>query len=368
MKREDIEKLLGGYATGTLSEVERKALLEAALEDQELFNAVADETALKELLDDPQAREYLLRALPVREKSLIRRFPAWSWAAAGAVAATLVIAVVEVRAPEPRMLLARRGGTPLNAPSKLKSAAQLPADAEQEQVVVPNKPAKRKAALIDALAKKAVSVEIAAAQPKLAQPSSLSPPSAARPQSAIAENNAVLPGVEEAKPGARALFYAASEMAFQSRTGSKDAAVAVKPVGATFARPAGIRYTVLRQQPDGTVAEVEPDTVFRAGDQVRLGIETNAPGNLLVRDGDTELANFPAVPRTKYTVPADGAIELSGPPGTRKLTVVFSPAQDRAPEPVTAAPLVERSSEGATYIAELQPGRRFSFEIILVHQ
>ena len=37
MKREDIEKLLGGYATGTLTGEERQALFEAALTDQALF-------------------------------------------------------------------------------------------------------------------------------------------------------------------------------------------------------------------------------------------------------------------------------------------------------------------------------------------
>src|ERR1017187_7593148 len=41
MSREEIQKLLGGYATDTLSEAERRALFEAAIEDQELFDALA---------------------------------------------------------------------------------------------------------------------------------------------------------------------------------------------------------------------------------------------------------------------------------------------------------------------------------------
>ena len=36
MSREEIEKLLGGYATGTLTPGERDALFAAALEDQQL--------------------------------------------------------------------------------------------------------------------------------------------------------------------------------------------------------------------------------------------------------------------------------------------------------------------------------------------
>ena len=63
MRREDIRKLLGGYATGTLTAEERQALFEAALDDQELFEALVKEQALRELLEDPAARAHLLAAL-----------------------------------------------------------------------------------------------------------------------------------------------------------------------------------------------------------------------------------------------------------------------------------------------------------------
>ena len=42
MPQRDIEKLLGGYATDTLTEEERKELFAAALRDQSLFNALAE--------------------------------------------------------------------------------------------------------------------------------------------------------------------------------------------------------------------------------------------------------------------------------------------------------------------------------------
>ena len=63
MNREDIEKLLGGYATGSLSAEERQRLFEAALEDQEIFEALAREQDFKDLLETPGAREELLVAL-----------------------------------------------------------------------------------------------------------------------------------------------------------------------------------------------------------------------------------------------------------------------------------------------------------------
>jgi len=75
MNREDVRKLMGGYATGTLSEAEREALFAAALDDQELFDSLMKEEALREVLEDPGAKAQLLAAL---EKPAAQ--PAWwSW-------------------------------------------------------------------------------------------------------------------------------------------------------------------------------------------------------------------------------------------------------------------------------------------------
>ena len=63
MKPEDIRKLLGGYATGTLTAAERDLLFAAALEDQTLFDTLANEEALRALLDDPAVRGELLATL-----------------------------------------------------------------------------------------------------------------------------------------------------------------------------------------------------------------------------------------------------------------------------------------------------------------
>lgn len=63
MRPEEVRHLLGGYASGTLSEAEKKALFEAAMHDQVLFDAMADEQSLKDLLDDPESRGYLKAAL-----------------------------------------------------------------------------------------------------------------------------------------------------------------------------------------------------------------------------------------------------------------------------------------------------------------
>jgi hypothetical protein len=110
MRREDIRKLLGGYATGTLTAEERQALFEAALDDQELFDALAKEQPLRDLLEDPAARAHLLAALddgplpgprrleqwlgfvgqalsPANRLPRSRRFERWLWGHAVGVAA-----------------------------------------------------------------------------------------------------------------------------------------------------------------------------------------------------------------------------------------------------------------------------------------
>src|SRR6478672_2008184 len=98
MKDEEIQNLLGGFATDTLTDRERELLFTASLTNQELFNALADEQALRELLSDPASRRQLLQALQPNEPGLFERLTSWmrrpvSWAVAGSAMAALLVAV-----------------------------------------------------------------------------------------------------------------------------------------------------------------------------------------------------------------------------------------------------------------------------------
>ncbi len=88
--RDDIRKLIGGYATGSLTESERKLLFDAALEDQDLFDELAREQALKDLLEEPGVKQRLLTAL---SDAAPRQVAWWRkplvWSAAGALAAAV---------------------------------------------------------------------------------------------------------------------------------------------------------------------------------------------------------------------------------------------------------------------------------------
>jgi hypothetical protein len=103
MNPEDVRKLIGGYATGSLSEAERKLLLEAALQDDELFDELAGEQVLKEILEEPGARQRLLSALGAEPKPI--QAPWWSrpwpWMGAAVSIAVTIIIVVAQRTPPP---------------------------------------------------------------------------------------------------------------------------------------------------------------------------------------------------------------------------------------------------------------------------
>ena len=112
MTQEEIRKLLGGYATNALTADERRMLFEAALEDQELFNALGNEDALRELLDDPVSRDQVRRALagPIASKrpGFWSRPVFWSrrWLLGVAIpaAAAVILIIMMNRANAPRLI------------------------------------------------------------------------------------------------------------------------------------------------------------------------------------------------------------------------------------------------------------------------
>ena len=95
MSRDDIQKLLGGYATGTLTPEEQQVLFEAALDDQELFDALAREQALRDLMRDPAAKAHLLAALDERPLRWYERLSR-GWRPLAAVAAMAGVGAIAV--------------------------------------------------------------------------------------------------------------------------------------------------------------------------------------------------------------------------------------------------------------------------------
>lgn len=67
MNREHLNRLLSEYATGGLNESEKRELFAAALEDQALFDQLMEEDSLRELVEMPGARDYLIGSLEEEE-------------------------------------------------------------------------------------------------------------------------------------------------------------------------------------------------------------------------------------------------------------------------------------------------------------
>jgi hypothetical protein len=128
MNRDDIQKLLGGYATGTLTPEERQALFEAALTDQELFDALAREEALREVLSDPVSRAQVLAAIDEVPAPWYRHW--WRPMVVIATAALLVVGVaVYTRGPKPPQL-AKVELPRFRPPAEAQSQPMLPAPPE----------------------------------------------------------------------------------------------------------------------------------------------------------------------------------------------------------------------------------------------
>jgi hypothetical protein len=142
MTRDELRGLLGGYATGTLTEAEQAALFAAALEDQDLFDELMREQGLKELLDSPGVRTRLLAALKPETEWWQRR-----WVLGlGMAAAGLVIAIVLWPRPEAVQIAQVRveDAAPLAAPP-----APIVSDSKAPESKTVQRQAAKPAALAD---------------------------------------------------------------------------------------------------------------------------------------------------------------------------------------------------------------------------
>ncbi len=120
------EKILGGYATGTLTEAEHASLMQAALRDQALFETLLDEDALRETLADPATRAALLRALePAAPARAWWRYP-WPWAGLGAAAAALALLFIVRPLDEPKPVQVARNRPVAAAPEPVPAVIPTP--------------------------------------------------------------------------------------------------------------------------------------------------------------------------------------------------------------------------------------------------
>lgn len=330
----DLQKLLGGYAAGTLTAEERRALFDAALADQTLFDALADEEALREVLADPACRERVQAALVERPPTAfwLRRPALWTLAAATAAAAVvLTVAVLRTKpasnaAPAPQQIAMAHKPAPPDlipstpAPSPVKRATpRAPAAVARESerrmaksfrppaLVAPRQqlsarpqafaaaPAPSPGAVLGGKldSPAPVAAGTVTALPPKAHAAQSAPPPPPPPPASVTQTVTV----EAASPLVQTSPSAAADQTLESKAISqvtiagRDAAQLVKMMPWAF----GLRYTLLRRDPGDKDVEVPPDTFFRRHESVHVRIEPEQSGYLYVLNGKRALFAGPVV-------------------------------------------------------------------------
>ncbi len=307
MSKEEIRKLLGGYSTNTLTESERSALFEAALDDQDLFNALQQEQALKSLLDDPatrvQVRQALERQPAGRQTGPRMRWWAWGGAASAAVVASILLVVFR---PNPLR--------PAKKPVEIASLEKAPSPAAPEQpneqkrtVVAPKERPRMRTKAAD---------EPAPVRDTLPAAPAPAPPLVPAP----VQPRAV--GSLRQQAGALNAGQPQDRVALARAPVTKAVSGSLEPL---------LRYSLLKRESNDKNFGLASDAELKPGDFVRLQVSATLPGQLtLTRQDDAgrwqRMADISALANSSYTIP-DSPIEVTATPQRYRLTLETFPPQ-----------------------------------------
>lgn len=321
MKPRELEKLLGGWAAGSLTAEERKELLRASLDDQRLFDALADEEGLRELLADPPARAELLDQLTARAPVAAPQGHSW-FRPVLAMAATVFVAFIgigvwrmqykEASVVHETVLITapEQAAPPVGEP-------QAEADAEREQQ--PARPVTRREEPREFVAPRPAAT---APSPPAELPS---PPEVDNrkiaadvpPPQGAAEIAAAPPPPAKPQPEAvtqqKAMIADSSEIRF-----------AHAAEGAAGPGIAALSWTVQRKQGE-TFVDVPGGAALRAGDEVRLRLRSRQVGAVTIRFSQDQSTVMQVLPNRPLDIPLPPAV--TSEPGDRRLQIAFVPQQ-----------------------------------------
>jgi len=318
MTNDQARKLLGGYATNSLTEAERKTLFEAALDDQELFDALQHEEALRELLADPVSRNQIQQALA--EPSIPRPAAAawwtrgWIWGGlASAVAAAVLIVAVIPSNQKPKIEMAR-----VTTPQLVSPAAPVSPEPVRSPVAPPAEP-KLRSRMVPPSRRDAVQADRELRQAPVAGLPAPPPP-----------------------PPQKALDAAPQLQAFRQEQSAAQAGATSGFVGGRAGVVANLqalplRYSLVKRDSNGAYSAPPANVALEPGDAVRLTVVPAVGGYLslyqLDPDGKWERL-FPAsdpgllvTPNATQTIP-DSAIILTE--REQKFRLTLTPV-DQAP-------------------------------------
>ena len=242
---DETRKLLGGYATGTLTPEEKDRLFAEALHDQELFEALHDEEGLRQVLEDPVARRQVLEATETPEFTIAGGLREW-WdrprgkvlAAALGVAAIMVS--VRIWQDTPR--------------DRYREAQSAQAVREVPRAAIP------------ATSPAALPGDVASAPQRRA-------PAVTKPQA---------PALPQAETTAEPQLTASAPA--MSSAPPPPAPAALRSAPAPASAPS-LRWILQRRTASGQITDATPETLFAAGDQVTVRVQSPAEGTLAVSTG-----------------------------------------------------------------------------------
>jgi hypothetical protein len=315
VSREEIHKLLGGYATDTLTNAERKALFEAAMEDQDLFDALAAEQPLRELLQDDRARRELLAVLePAKQPTPKQRVFSRAWIAAAASVCVAAIALGLVWRMQPaRQNVTFVAQAPVVADHVLQPPVALP---QASQPVAPKRSQ-------DLSRRESAPTARMAAAPATSNEPQVPPPAPMMAGAPAALEMQYIPAPSEAKK--EALEEARGDLAGRSQAIPESTQVGkvTIPLQAKFVAQ---RYRLFKKDSAGVFQELPAPDVSR-GDTILFEVTPSRDGQLTVSmSGDNDVQTVFAglvnagVP---YRVPLGGLV-IAGEPGARTFSIRWS--------------------------------------------
>jgi hypothetical protein len=348
LKRSDVERLLGGYSAGILTDEERRMLFEAALEDQALFTELVRDEPLRELLSDPSVRAELRSAL-TPSAEVERGWLWWRFAAAGLLSAAFGIALLLVWRVQPEMRLEM---AKLQAPAAPALAYEqpLPAPARSENLRR-DAPPPRAGVAAGLVERRRTTAGDAAGVPGSAAGEAAKARPAA-PEFAFRSRAPQAPLTLERRPASESMALEPPSAAPTTSARRRATSALVRFTSEARARErfysaeeSGIRYALMLRQPDGTFAEIPTGSVVAGAAEVRLAIEPNAAGLLRVLDErGTVIFERAAGARQRYFVDM--------PPDRRSLEISFASGAAE-PEELTTE-VVATPAENAVYV--VNPG------------
>jgi hypothetical protein len=332
-----VHQLIGGYATGTLTETERQALFAEALNNQTLFDALADEEALRELLADPVARRELLAALEPKQPPLTERISGWLFRpltmtiAAGTAAVALAVILIP-RLTEParqEVAMHREAPAPVSPAPPVSDQPAAAAKAPESDRFTPRKQVPAGARDDNRVAGQGGSAPLpppkplaqdappaaGPVQPAAPEPLADSRKSAEEKERQLAQQSA--PSVPSQAPPPPVIAGVPAEPARPLPSSLAKSSTAVAP----------FEYLVEKQVRDGVWAGVDPKAIPEDSDVVRISIQANARGylraTLRAPNGAVSVLYAGAVaPGATLHLPEQGG--LSGQSGANLLTLAYS--------------------------------------------